>query len=278
MSGWVNLFEVKKIQRKIIQILATLISNPLLENLITGKIYKGTLKNFCSPGLNCYSCPAAIFSCPIGAMQTVGITAGLRFSFYAVGFILLVGIFFGRAVCGFLCPFGFFQELLHKIPTKKFELWRPLIYIKYFVLIFFVVLLPDVLSNYAGVGEPIFCEYICPAGTLEAGLTLLATHEEFFLILGKLFALKIFILVAVIVGSIFIQRFFCKMLCPLGAMYGLLNRVSFYRLQVNHSSCINCGACKKICPMSIDPTHKKNSPECILCGECKNICPTKSIR
>ena len=264
-------------RRKIIQIAAFGFTNSHAENFLSGKIYKGDWKNFCAPGLNCYSCPAATFSCPVGAMQTIIGTAGFTFSFYATGIILAFGVLLGRAVCGFLCPFGLIQEIFYKIPAPKFNLWRPAIYLKYFLLIFFVCLIPAFFVNFAGVGIPAFCEFICPAGTFEAGLPIIAVHSEYFSILGKIFALKIFILILTIFGSIMIYRFFCKCHCPLGAIYGILNKISFYRLKVDENKCIGCGKCKKICRMNVNPAKQIDCAECILCGDCKNICPTQAI-
>lgn len=259
-------------KRRLIQLAATILTNPHAANFLNGKLYRGDLKNFCAPGLNCWSCPAATFSCPVGALQAVG-GAGGKFGFYAAGFVILIGLLLGRAVCGFLCPFGFIQELLNKIPSPKFRLPRRGTYVKYFLLIMFVLILP-VASQ---LGEPAFCEYICPAGTLEAGLPLIATHEEFRPVLGNLFALKVSILVAVIVGSIVVHRFFCRVMCPLGAIYGLLNKYSFYRLNYLPDKCIGCGHCKKICPLDLDPTKDFDSAECIRCGRCKKVCPTKAL-
>ena len=265
-------------KRRIIQVLSTFLMNPHVGNFWIGKIYRGDLKNFCAPGLNCYSCPAATFACPIGALQAVGGAAKFHFSFYVAGFLLLIGVFLGRTICGFLCPFGFFQELLYKIPGRKLKLWQPLIYSKYLVLIIFVLILPATLTNYAGIGAPFFCEYICPAGTLEAGLPLILTHAEFKNILGELFAWKFSILLVTIFFSITTYRFFCKVLCPLGAIYGLLNSYSIYGLKFDEKICINCGRCSKICKMNIAPNCQKISAECINCGECEKICPTGAIK
>ena len=265
-------------KRKFIQLLSIFLMNPHVGNFFTGKIYKGDLKNFCAPVLNCYSCPAATFACPIGALQAVGGAAGFKFSFYVAGFLLLIGVIFGRAICGFLCPFGFFQELLYKIPCRKLKLWRRLIYLKYFVLIIFVLILPATLTNYAGIGAPAFCEYICPAGTFEAGLPIIATHAEFKNILGELFTLKIFILVVTILASCTVYRFFCKVLCPLGAIYSILNRYGMYTLYFYEKSCIGCGKCSRICDMKVQPNCGKISAECILCGECEKVCPTGAIK
>lgn len=250
-------------QRRLIQIAATLLTNPHAANFLSGKLYRGGLKNFCAPGLNCWSCPAAAFACPIGALQ-----AG---SFYSAGVILLIALILGRAVCGFLCPFGLIQELLNKIPSPKIFLPKKFLRVKYFLLITFVLILP------VASGLPAFCEFICPAGTLEAGLPLIATHEEFRNVLGKLFALKIFILLAVIIGCVVVHRFFCRVLCPLGAIYGLLNRYSFYQIKFAEDKCIGCGRCKKNCPLDLDPTKEFDSAECVRCGRCKKICPTKAL-
>ena len=253
--------------RRLIQLAATILTNPHAANFFSGKLYRGGLKNFCAPGLNCWSCPAATLSCPIGALQ---ISGG---SFYAAGYIILIGLIFGRVVCGFLCPFGLIQELLNKIPSPKIFLPRRFNRVKYFLLIVFVLILPAVTKF----GEPTFCEYICPAGTLEAGLPLIATHEEFRNVLGKLFALKIFILIAVIIGCVLVHRFFCRVMCPLGAIYGLLNKYSFCQIKFAQDKCISCGRCKGVCPLDLDPTKEFNSAECVRCERCKKICPTKAL-
>lgn len=267
----------RSVNRRFIQLLAAVLTNQQLLNLTSGKLYKGSAKNLCAPGLNCYSCPAATLSCPLGALQAAGGTAGYGFSFYAGGFLLLLGVLWGRLACGFLCPFGLLQDLLSKLPVQKRRLYPPLRYVKYVLLVVFVLLLPALLMLFKGVGAPAFCEYICPAGTLEAAVPLLLTHPEYRQAVGGLFALKSVILIAVVIGCLFISRFFCKMLCPLGAIYGLLNRVSICRLHLDEKSCVSCGRCRKVCPMDIDPVVQRHSPECIMCGQCVEACPQKAL-
>ena len=92
-----------------IQLGATLASNPFLMNFLHGKIFRGGLKAACVPGLNCYSCPAAAASCPIGALQAVIGSSRFQAAYYVAGFLILAGVLLGLAVCGFLCPFGWFQ-------------------------------------------------------------------------------------------------------------------------------------------------------------------------
>ena len=118
------------VKRKLIQIAAFGFSNIHLGNFKSGSLYTGSWKQFCNPGLNCYSCPAATLACPIGALQAVSGSMNFKFSFYVVGFLLAVGVLFGRAICGSFCPFGLLQELLHKIPFPKGRLPKPLRYLK----------------------------------------------------------------------------------------------------------------------------------------------------
>ncbi len=200
-----------------------------------------------------------------------------KFSFYAAGMLLAFGVILGRAVCGWLCPFGLFQELIHKIPSPKRGLKKGFLWIKYVVLAVFVLLLPVVATNYMGMGKPAFCQYICPAGTLEGGLFLLGTHPELRQTLGSLFGLKAGILIGVILGSVIIYRFFCRVLCPLGAIYGLMNKVSMYHLEVDPKRCVSCQACHKACRMEVDPVKTPDSMECIRCGDCVEACPKNAI-
>lgn len=262
-----------------IQLAATLASNPFFLNFFKGKIYKGRLKSICVPGLNCYSCPAAAASCPIGALQSVIGSSKFKFSYYIVGILILIGVLLGRAVCGFLCPFGWFQELLHKIPGRKFSTERLhiLTWLKYIVLLVFVIILPITVTNEIGMGDPFFCKYICPAGILEGGIPLSAANAGIRASLGWLFTWKSCILIGIAVLAVFFYRPFCKWICPLGAFYALFNKISVYRLKVDHEKCTSCGACSKVCRMDVQVYRTPNHPECIRCGDCIRSCPHHAI-
>lgn len=258
-----------------IQAVAALLSNANLKGFLTGKIYQGPGKNICVPGLNCYSCPGAVGACPIGSLQ--GFLSGLKFRFpyYVLGFLIFFGALLGRAVCGFLCPFGFFQELLHKIPfpVKKnsFKGDKQLRWMKYAVLLLLVVVLPLCFTL-----TPFFCKYLCPAGTLSG--ILLTVHDSMLRAqLGGIFLWKIFVLAAVIAGCLIVFRPFCKYLCPLGAIYGFFNRIALYRMDLDTGRCVSCGKCKKVCQMGVDPVKECNSAECIRCGDCVKACPVNAI-
>ena len=231
------------------------------------------------PGLNCYSCPAATGACPIGAFQAVVGSSKFKFTYYITGFFILLGVLLGRFICGFLCPFGWFQDLLHKIPGKKFSTARlkPLRYLKYVILVVFVILLPMLVTNSIGMGDPFFCKYICPQGVLEGAIPLSIGNPAIRSALGKLFSFKCLILITVIVLSILFYRPFCKWICPLGAIYSLFNKVSLLSIRVDGSKCVGCNQCAKACKMDVDVCKTPNHPECIRCGACIKACPKDAI-
>ncbi len=264
-----------------IQALWALLTNSYLIGFVQGKIYKGKLKNLCVPGLNCYSCPGAVGSCPIGSLQAVIGSWNFKFAFYVAGFLVFVGALIGRFVCGWLCPFGLIQDLLHKIPfPKKIKTFRGdklLRKLKYVILVVFVILLPLYLVDIIGQGSPYFCKLICPAGTLEGGLPLALLNKSMRSAVGWLYAWKNVLLAVTVFLSILIYRPFCKYICPLGAIYSVFNPISVFKYRVDDSKCTHCGACAKVCKMQIDPSKTPNHLECIRCGQCKKICPTGEI-
>ena len=266
----------QEIKKNVIQAVATLVTNANLKGFFDGKIYKGNTKVACVPGLNCYSCPGAIGSCPIGSLQAVIGSKKFSMSYYVIGIIILIGALFGRLVCGLLCPFGFVQDLLYKIPTPKFKipakLDRVLRYMKYLILLTFVILLPMFLVDAFGNGAPYFCKLICPAGTLGGALPLLAKNEGLRSTIGFLFFWKLSILIVVVALSIFTYRPFCKYICPLGALYSFFNKVGFYKMEFVSDKCVNCGLCERACKMDISVRANPNSLECIRCGACTAAC------
>ena len=262
-----------------IQAAAILLTNIHIPNLLKGKIYQGNVKTMCVPGLNCYSCPAATGACPIGAFQAVVGSSKFKFTYYITGFFILLGVLLGRFICGFLCPFGWFQDLLHKIPGKKLSTakLKPLRYLKYVILVVFVILLPAFVTNSLGMGDPFFCKYICPQGVLEGAIPLALANSGIRAALGHLFTFKFTILALFIILSILFYRPFCKWICPLGAIYSLFNKVSFLKIQVDHEKCVGCQKCSRVCKMDVNVVDTPNHPECIRCGECMKACPTDAI-
>ena len=234
----------------------------------------------CTPGLNCYSCPAAVMSCPVGAMQLFIAGAKHSISLFVTGFLLSVGVVFGRLICGYVCPMGLLQDLVYKIKSPKYivEL-RFLRYVKYLVLITFVGLLPLlVLHELSGLGEPWFCKYICPSGTIFGAVPLLAINGFLRDIAGVLLIVKLVVAAVILITSIVIYRPFCRILCPLGAIYAVLNRIAVIRMRCDKETCTSCNKCAQACLLKLEPAKQPNSPECVRCGSCKDACEVKALR
>ena len=268
--------------RLFVQALFTALSNGYVKGFAHGKIYQGDLKYICVPGMNCYSCPGALGACPVGALQSTLNSRSYNISLYVFGLISLFGVIFGRFICGFLCPFGLIQDLLFKIPfvkkISKLKGEKILRLLKFLILAVFVIILPMFVIDITGLGKPWFCKYICPVGTLEGGIPLVLMNENLRAAVGFLFKWKVAILVGILLFSIIIYRPFCRYICPLGAIYGVFNKISFVRYIVDDSKCTKCGVCQKNCKLNIKVYENPNSIDCIRCGSCKDGCPAKAIK
>lgn len=266
--------------RLYVQILYTIITNGYAYGFLNGKIYKGPLKYTCVPGLNCYSCPSALASCPLGALQNALNQRNFEIPFAVLGFFFLFGSILGRFVCGWLCPFGLLQDLLHKIPLFKKRKQLPfhsrLKYGKYLTLSGLVIVGSAFLfSGFAKI--PAFCKYLCPSGTLFGALPLLTFNEPLQSQVGSLFLWKLGVLIFLLVLSIKFYRPFCQYLCPLGAIYGWFNKFSLVQIHWEKNSCISCMACQNACPVNLSPEQISTSPECIKCGHCVTACPKNCL-
>ena len=261
--------------RLTIQGIAALIQNANFKGFFTGTISQSASKAFCVPGLNCYSCPGAVGACPIGSLQNSLSGMTFRFPYYVLGLLIFFGAVLGRAVCGFLCPFGLLQDLLHKIPFPKkirtFKGDRKLRRVKYIVLLVLVIGVPSFAKL-----TPAFCKYLCPSGTLS-GLLLALGDSRLFAVLGSTFFWKLSLLIACVIVSIMIYRPFCKYLCPLGAVYAPFNKVALVSMSCDKAACVDCGACVAVCGMGVDPSEDPNDTECIRCGACIRECPAKAL-
>ncbi|OPX86196.1 MAG: putative electron transport protein YccM [Pelotomaculum sp. PtaB.Bin104] len=265
------------LRRKVVQFASAIIFNSYAEGFAKGTIYRGNLKQVCLPVLNCYSCPGAIGSCPVGSLQAVSAGITYQFSFYVAGFLALVGLVAGRMACGWLCPFGLLQDLLYRVPSFKrsLPLWTGCF--KYAVLVFLVLLLPALAVDQFGLGTPTFCKWLCPAGTLEAALPLAVANEGIRGALGGLFYWRFSWLLLILFLCIIFKRLFCLTLCPLGAVYSLFNRISIFSIRVDQELCTYCGRCAAACHLRLPEIAGPNHPECIRCLKCVKQCPTGAM-
>lgn len=271
----------RDLRRHLIQAAFFALTNGYAQGFATGRIYSGENKSLCVPGLNCYSCPGAYFACPIGSLQAVLNSRNFKVSCYVFGFLMMTGALLGRLVCAFLCPFGLVQDLIYHIPFPRKRKNMPghsrLRWLRWLFLFVFVLALPSLVRNAAGIGKPWFCEYVCPSGTLLAGIPLVALTPQLQASIGWRFWLKCSILAAVLALSLKYYRPFCKYVCPLGALYGACNPISFYRFRVDQEKCVRCGSCQAACRMDIRVFEHPNSPDCIRCGDCLRACPTHAL-
>ncbi len=268
-------------KRRLLQFACAIAANPWVFYLKTRKIYQGHAKGLCFPGLNCYACPFALLSCPIGSIQHSFslFHRGLDFfqkAFYSLiytgGVVILIGMITGRLVCGWVCPIGLIQDILHKIPAPKIRLPEKMKVLKYLTLTFLVFILPLLTGVH-------WFSRLCPAGSLQGAVPLLIFKPASGMPrLGPFFWFKISILALVVIWMILTSRPFCRTLCPLGAIYGLFNGISLYRLEVSREKCTGCGKCVTVCPVEINVKDNANSPECVRCLECKKACDSGAIK
>ena len=237
-------------------------------------------KWFCHPVLSCHSCALAYFACPVGVFVHF---AGHRvFPLVALGTVLLVGVLAGRLLCGWVCPFGFLQDLLFRIKTRKFKLPAWTANIKYGVLVLLVFTFPFLLGEETSLS---FCR-ICPAAAAQVSLPA-ATASVFggqgLAGIGAWSWVKLGVLVAVIAVVIFSSRAFCKVLCPIGALLAPLNHISLWRVKPATENCIKCRRCDRKCPTAVAPSARilqreapSRSADCVVCHKCQAVCPQRA--
>lgn len=245
--------------RRYFQIGMSLGANGYLKGFLAKAVYQGTGKGFCVPILNCYACPSAFFSCPIGTLQHFMVVRAIPY--YALSYLALIGGLVGRMPCGTLCPFGFFQELLYKLPSIKIPVPKPLRSFRWLVLVGLVFVIPWITA------ENWFSK-LCPMGTLIGGLPWVSISYEVRAMIRDLFWIKIALLIFFTASSVVAKRPFCQTACPLGALYGLFNRFSLMRLHWDPKTCTHCDKCLEVCPMEIKVYEGANTGHCIRCLDC----------
>lgn len=223
----------------------------------------------CGPVFHCDGCPLAAFACPIGTLARAGAAHVVPFGALAV--LIVVGATLGTMICGWACPFGWLQDLAAKVPTPKFSLPKWTGNVRYAVLAVPVLAIPIIFGDH-----PLFVCRLCPAAGLEVSVPRL---------IGRVAAgqpavwpdePKFIILVAFLIAIFFFRRPFCRVLCPLGAIYSLFNRFSLVKMRVKREACTDCGRCYTLCASDIEPEKKPNDLACNRCFECL-ACPRKAL-
>lgn len=184
---------------------------------------------------------------------------------------LLMAALLRKSFCSWICPVGFLSELLARFGRwsfgRNFRPWKwldiPLRSLKYIVMAFFVVSV--VIMSDVALAEFINSPYNKVAD-VKMGL--------FFVSMSGLGA---FIVASLVLGSIFIQGFWCRYSCPYGALLGLFSWISPTKVKRNADTCISCGKCDAICMARLPVSHSLSvvSPECTGCLDCLAVCPVQ---
>jgi len=259
-------------RRTLVQLTSSVLHNSYFQTIASANTYQGFLKGICPPTLNCYACPFAVVSCPIGALQHFAVIR--MFPYYLAGALGLFGLASGKLACGWLCPFGLVQDLLAKVSRLKLRLPGILSFGPFVTLGLLAVAVP-----YA-TGQPWFSK-LCPAGTLQAALPWVLYAPKKYTetvgmeprkMIGTLFFVKVAILSLTFLAAVFVTRPFCRVFCPMGAILSLFNRISFVRLFVSEESCVRCRDTSSVCPVNINVRESPNHRDCYRCMECAKGC------
>lgn len=213
-----------------------------------------------------------------------------------LGTFLLLFVVLNKAFCGWICPLGFFQELLsllgqklglqriESLPEKLVERIRPFKWVILLLLVFALPLLTGLSVTGHEAGDP-FCK-ICPSRiltTLATGSTdqvYLDTSSWGYLLLS---VVANFMFGLILIWGLFVSQPFCR-ICPMLALHAVFRKIGLVRLVKNAKPrCEKCGLCAKACPMDIREIHTEMEKkdvlfaDCTLCGRCVEFCPDKDV-
>jgi len=295
--------------RKLTQLLCFLIFNAV--------VFGWTPVPLLLPILNGLGTPQKTIGDAFATLQLMLGTTPPIFPLLPIASFLLIAIILGRATCGWICPFGFIQDLLGYIKRKHKQIsprtHEKMVKIKYAILaITLFIGIVSALTLISGLGLGfrrtfgVFAqapfEMLSPADTLFSRLPSIMLDARYSIpkwletgdVIGNilngigampiLFWIQLAIMVFVIVLGAYIPRSWCRYFCPHGAALAFLNRFSFLGLKREPVKCTKakCNTCVEVCPMKVPildlPWEKFTDPECIYCLKCVEACTTKAIK
>jgi len=226
--------------------------------------------------LQCSNCALSTFSCPLillqrgAVMASMGMITSIDSKFAAsaisaLAVLVLFGAALGSFSCGWLCPFGFVQDLLARIPARKFTLPGWAGYLRLPIFAGLVLVVPYLTRHM------FFCD-ICPSGAINRlwqqalDIPLFFKTPE-----GVVAVFSIVFLVAMLLAAVFVHRPFCTLFCPIGGLYGVMNKLSGLHLKVNREKCVDCGRCADACPQGLNPAAAAAHSQCSRCLECTSV-------
>ncbi len=196
---------------------------------------------------------------------------------------VILTIIFGRFFCGWLCPFGAIHQFTGYLWNRgsavskmvKLNIYRPLQSVKYYILAVFLIaaIFPFSTSSLQiGLLDPIslitrtFNLMLLPIFDMKFNVTSMSGRFYegawlIFLVFG-----------AAVMLNLFIPRFYCRFICPLGALFGILSRFAIFRIGKNHYNCSDCKRCEEFCEGACQPNGPIRTSECVMCLNCREGC------
>ncbi len=208
---------------------------------------------------------------PLEGLESI-LTAKFLYMASLIGMLLplMLAFLMGRVFCSWLCPITFISNLTDRILgifSKKLRYRRDLIRLPKSTLWF--ALLTELLVTMI-LGYPMFVWWSPPG---------LVGREAMFYAFYSIVTVEIWIVITIAIINLATRRFFCRYLCPLGALLALVGKKRQLLIKYYPDKCIRCRLCDSRCPMGIKPsTGESESVYCWNCGECVDACPTKALK
>ena len=212
------------------------------------------------------------------------LTSGTLYKGLALALCIIVPtLFLGRFFCSWVCPLGITSQILGRLFNRRkpadeqhLNAYRPLFRIKYYLLMALLVL-AALGSLQIGLLDPIALIYRSFTVGVLPGLDRigLPVHLHAPVFQGGVLVALLF--AAILVANRFMPRFWCRVLCPLGALLGVLSRRAPLRIQRDIDKCTDCGKCVRHCQGACDPDRELRIAECHLCMNCIEDCPEDAL-